>query len=109
MIPREVSDWLGGDALWPEPFRTLFYGYLIGDDHSLFYVNYWTVIHFVTGLFLGWWGLVETGWGAFLLHLGWEVWQLVVGATRATLRDLLDVLLDTGVFMLGWYLARWCK
>jgi hypothetical protein len=70
------------------------------------YVSNWSLVHLVSGLFIGWLLMIKYPtehpyWVGFQIHTIWEVWQLLVQNTPWTLRGFIDVGMDTFLFMLG--------
>jgi hypothetical protein len=94
-----------GDLFLPKPVRKALETYIIGDDTTLVYVTYWTVLHFMSGIlvaYLG--GSYVTG---FWIHTAWEVFQIGVRNTPVhTLRGRVDIVTDTVFFMLGMVLFK---
>jgi hypothetical protein len=100
-----------GDLLLPKNIKDFLELYLIGSDKSIFYITIWSIIHFISGcafalLFI----FTETGlsytkiqsfWIAFGVHLLWELWQILITNTPRTIRGLVDTIVDTILFMLG--------
>lgn len=93
---------LSGDLFLPKQVRSFLEIYHVGSDRSLIYITNWSLIHFVTGSVAAWGGL--SLWTAFLLHTLWEIWQLLVQNTPWTPRGVIDVGMDTLLF-LGGFLA----
>lgn len=97
---------LSGDLFLPKSVRTVLEHYYIGNDRSLVYITNWSLIHFLSGILVAW-GLVTWYpkttplWTGFLIHTMWEIWQLAVQNTPWTLRGIIDVGMDTLLFMLG--------
>ena len=97
--PRDVLC-QSGDLFLPPRFRMVLETYLIGDDSSLFYVTYWTLIHFMSGIFVAY--LKASYLTGFLLHTLWEAYQILITNTPFhTLRGRVDILTDTAAFILG--------
>lgn len=93
-----------GDLFLPKPVRAVLEYYYIGNDKSVFYITNWTLIHFLTGLWMAsfLYGNPQIYLIAFLIHTIWELWQIYGGNTPiGTLRGVVDVFVDTGAFMLG--------
>jgi hypothetical protein len=96
-----------GDVFLPLPARVFLETYLIGNDRSLFYITYWSWVHFGSGVLTAWillsyyprWNFYLTG---FVVHTLWEFWQIFIGMTPwKTLRGQVDIAVDTAMFMLG--------
>jgi hypothetical protein len=100
-----------GDLFLPKPVRDVLEYYYIGNDKTLFYVTNWTIIHFLTGLWMASYLKSNPNYAnpkiyliAFLIHTLWELWQIYGGNTPIrTLRGAIDVFTDTAAFMLGVY------
>ncbi len=96
-----------GDLFLPTPVKEFLEQYWIGDDQSLFYVTWWTLIHFFSGIFTGYLLVQYKQIGAyylsgFLIHTLWEIWQVIGKNTPYwTARGQLDIGVDTAAFMLG--------
>lgn len=101
-----------GDLFLPKPIKEFLEQYWIGDDTSLFYISWWTFIHFFTGILTGYWlfyykSPLNYYMYGFLLHTLWELWQMLGKNTPYwTLRGRVDILTDTMAFMLGMLLIR---
>ncbi len=92
-----------GDMWLPKPIVKFLDTYILGDKHSLLYLNYWHINHFLSGLLFG---LFQASFLLyFVLHTLWELWQLGIGMTPRSLRGFLDILMDTLVGLLGWYIG----
>lgn len=82
--------------------------YFVGDDNSLFYINGWTVVHWLSGIIFA---ALITDFSKVLryniysigliVHTIWELWQLVIGMTAINLRGIIDITMDTCVFLFG--------
>jgi hypothetical protein len=100
---------LSGDLFLPKSVRRVLEHYYVGNDRTLIYITNWSLVHFFTGVLTAW--VLETHYPgydtlftAFLLHTMWEIWQLAVRNTPWTLRGVLDIGMDTLLF-LGGFLA----
>lgn len=94
-----------GDLFLPTPVKAFLEQYWIGDDTSLFYVSWWTFIHFVSGLIVARWVTVRYAVG-FAIHTVWELWQIIGKNTKYwTLRGQIDIVVDTAAFMLGMWVV----
>lgn len=95
-----------GDLLLPKSVRRILETYILGNDNTLLYVTYWTIVHFLSGFFLVYFFQISY-WNGFLIHTVWEVYQILVRNTPFhTLRGKLDVFVDTTMFMLGMVVAK---
>jgi hypothetical protein len=81
--------------------------YWIGDDTSLIYVTNWTLVHFLTGIFLVRMFPTLSLWSAFWIHTAWELWQILIRNTPWwTARGRMDIFVDTLVYMAGARIAK---
>jgi len=107
MATSEETLFLSGDLFLPTPVRSFLAQYHIGDEESLVYVTNWTLVHFVSGLFLGW--ALSTYFPklsyyamGFYIHSIAELWQILVKNTPYwTPRGLIDIGTDTAFTMAG--------
>jgi hypothetical protein len=103
-----------GDLFLPTPVRRFLEHYYIGTNTSLFYINNWSIIHFLSGvitsfLLLKYVPEKNLFITSFMIHTIWELWQIVGKNTLiGTARGQLDVLVDTAFFMAGvWVYQRY--
>lgn len=95
-----------GDLLLPKPVRRILETYIVGNDRSLLYMTYWSIMHFVSGALMVYF-FDASYWNGFLIHTVWEVYQILVRNTPFhTLRGKLDVVVDTTLFMAGMVVAK---
>jgi hypothetical protein len=92
-----------GDAFLPTTIKLYLYRYIVGNDHTLFYLNYWSVLHFLSGIAIAF--VTKSPMTALLVHTLWELWQKAIGMTTWNLRGAIDTVVDTGLFMTGLYLV----
>jgi hypothetical protein len=93
-----------GDLFLPSAVKAFLETYWIGNDTSIFYVTWWTVIHVVSGLLIGIYlkGSAHYYLYGFVIHSAWELWQILGKNTKYwTSRGQMDVLVDTVAFMGG--------
>jgi hypothetical protein len=93
-----------GDLFLPTSVRGFLETYWIGNDTSIFYISWWTFIHFISGILTGWILSDFTYYYiyGFLIHTIWELWQIIGKNTKYwTTRGQVDVLVDTISYMLG--------
>jgi hypothetical protein len=99
-----------GDLFLPKPVKEFLEQYWIGDDNSLFYVTWWTFIHFMSGILTGLFLLQYKNnyyLHGFALHTLWEFWQILGKNTPYwTLRGRIDIVTDTIAFMIGLVFIR---
>jgi len=99
MFAKDTLIYRSGDAFLPSSIVKTLNIYLIGNDSSLFYVNLWSLVHFISGIAVAVLGL--TALQAFVLHCIWELWQVLIGMTRLNARGMIDICVDTVFFMMG--------
>lgn len=101
-----------GDLFLPPSIQTLLNTYLVGNDQSVFYVNVWSLIHFLSGFILTYVFLYYTTYNTqtilisiFILHTLWEGWQLLITNTPYDYRGAVDIVTDTIFFLMGYRLT----
>lgn len=100
-----------GDLFLNDAAKKFLSRYIAGNDRSLVYINYWSVVHFLSGV-LVFVGLQLLGVAnyfliGFIIHTLWEFLQLSIGMTQVNMRGLIDIGMDTGFFMVGMGLMSW--
>ena len=110
-IPKDSLIYRSGDAFAPENIRRFLSQFIVGTNTSLFYLNYWSIIHFLSGVLCGFFLIhitrsIKEYYGlGFLIHTLWETWQFVIGMSiykGVNLpRQLIDTTVDTILFMVG--------
>jgi hypothetical protein len=113
LTPKTIKEFLfnAGDVFLPQRVRQWLQTFIIGSPKTLFYITYWSIVHFLSGVasgaILGASG-VRGGIGSytyylalFVIHWLWESLQIVSGMTPLTLRGGIDVVVDTAMFMGG--------
>lgn len=111
---REII-YSSGDVFLPDSVKKFLSTDLIGSSKDTFYISIWSIIHFLSGIFIGHfyffmqWNVQTYMLNMFALHTIWECWQILIGMSNPyTLTgrgNLVDIVVDTLVFMLGAYLA----
>lgn len=109
-----IYDWKSvlfkaGDLFLPTGLRKFLEYYHVGDNHSVFYISNWTVVHFLSGVFLAKYFVSQKNYTSnlilfytFVIHTFWELFQIYGKNTPIhTLRGKVDVLVDTVAYMLG--------
>ncbi len=97
-----------GDLYLPVGVRRILETYIIGSKTSLFYITFWSILHFVSGVacslvfrtLLGW-SVPKTALVALCIHSMWELWQFLITKTPRTMRGYIDTGVDTALFMAG--------
>ncbi len=95
-----------GDLLLPKQVLKILETYHIGGPKSLVYVTNWSILHFISGIIVGYilytyYEEYDYYWTGFWVHNAWEFWQIVIQNTPYTLRGFIDILMDTFLFMSG--------
>jgi hypothetical protein len=103
------QDWFyrSGDLFLPKRYVDLLDTYIVGSDTSVFYINYWTILHFFSGILFAVLtpSPVDIPFQFFVLHTIWELWQIIIGMTPMNLRGFVDTIMDTIAGLLGVYLS----
>lgn len=95
-----------GDLLLPKPVLRILEYYHIGNSKSLIYVTNWSLVHLMSGILVGYilytyYSEYDYYWTGFWIHNAWEFWQWIIYNTPHTLRGVLDIGMDTFLFMSG--------
>ena len=102
-----------GDFFIPPSIKKMLDRSIYRTSNYSFYIEVWHILHFISGLLLGLiyikfgYGRNFTKylWDLFIIHTIWEYWQVYIGMShplRLTYNNnLLDIIFDTFVFMLG--------
>jgi len=99
--------YLSGDLFLPKPMREVLERYWIGNDRTIIYITNWSLMHVLSGILTGYilltyapsYSYYSTG---FVIHSAWELWQILVKNTPYhTLRGVVDIGMDTLLFMVG--------
>lgn len=101
-----------GDFFLPKPIKTILDKNIYVNSNYSFYINGWTIIHFISGIIIGYL-FYNTNcyfYKMFIIHSIWEFWQIIIGMSKPyNLKgdsNLLDLFIDTIVFMLGTYIIK---
>jgi hypothetical protein len=102
-LPKSVRDTLG----------TILFKYPNVKDNYIFYIQGWSIVHFVGGIIFGYLyggNTLNYYYSAFILHTSWELWQIIIGMSKPFMlsgrNSLVDIVLDTILFMLGTYFVK---
>lgn len=105
-----------GDVFLPKSVRDLLASGLYFDKTRSFYLNGWTLLHFISGMLVGWIYLYLKKpiqyyyYKLFIIHTIWELWQMLIGMSKPWKltgnSNLIDIIVDTISFMLGGYLLK---
>jgi hypothetical protein len=105
-----------GDAFAPEHIRKKLSEYIVGGPNTLFYLNYWSIIHMLSGILVA--AILHKLYGTasgfnyygigFIIHTLWETWQMLIGMSIYKginhLRQWIDTGVDTIMFMGGMFI-----
>jgi hypothetical protein len=110
MVPKESLMYKSGDIWLPKSIVEYLHTYVIGNDRTLFYINYWHGMHLLSGVLFGLFSLFiyhiqSPMYTYILLHTSWEFWQMYIGMTKTNLRGLIDISIDTLMGLFGLYLV----
>ena len=113
MPAEDGTSWIyrSGDVFLTPKTRRFLQTYLVGDETSLLYISYWSILHLISGvLFALLVGPRRTDIAllGFFVHTCWEAWQILIGMSPvATARGFVDLIVDTVMFMFGvWMVAK---
>ena len=105
-LPKSVRDTLG----------TMLFKYPNVKDDYVFYIQGWSIVHFVSGLLFGYFYFKLEGsplnyyYNALVFHTWWELWQITIGMSKpfnfGGRNGIVDIVVDTLMFMLGAYLVK---
>jgi hypothetical protein len=111
MVNKDSLFYRSADAFMPHDTRKKLEKWIVsGED---WYINYWSLIHMLTGYIYG--ILLRKKLKnfqyylyAFIIHSIWEYWQIYVGNTIVKNHKIgqNDVIIDTIFFMFGVFLAK---
>ena len=116
MTNKDSLVYRSGDAFAPERIREKLFEYIIGGPNTLFYLNYWSIIHMLSGVLCG---VLIHKLGGFvsginyyaiglIIHTLWELWQMLIGMSiykgKYALRQWIDTLVDTIMFIGGMFI-----
>ena len=104
-----------GDIFLPESVRTILLTELIGSMKKTFYITVWSVIHFINGIIFGYlylffkYDIKRYAIIMLIIHTCWEFWQILIGMSKpynlTGQNNLVDIIVDTLLFMLGAYIT----
>jgi hypothetical protein len=89
------------------------------DSQERFYINFWTALHFLSGIIIGKTVSMYTthNWLyygiCFTIHTLWELWQVYIGMAKpwklSGSSNLIDSFIDTAAFMFGTFIVLYQK
>jgi hypothetical protein len=92
-----------GDLFLPKEIRDFLKIYIIGNDRSLFYISFWSLMHTFSGVLFSF--VSNSLQGYLVVHTIWELWQIYIKMTPIdTLRGVIDIFTDTFMGVLGFIL-----
>jgi hypothetical protein len=107
------------DAFLPTPIKTFLYKDFIGNTNNTFYISGWSIMHFISGIFIGvlyFYFNFNTLFyfrNMLITHSFWELWQIIIGTSKpyklTGRSNLIDTIIDTILFMAGAFLWKYLK
>ena len=104
-----------GDIFLPESVKTILLTEIIGSMKKTFYITVWSVIHFINGIIVGYlylffkYDIKRYAIIMLIIHTCWEFWQILIGMSKpynlTGQNNLVDIIVDTLLFMLGAYIT----
>lgn len=109
-----------GDVFLPKSVRDflsiMLFKYPNVKDDYVFYIQVWSIVHLVSGVVFGYLYLKLGGatlnyyYNALIVHTLWELWQIIIGMSKPLMlsgrNSIVDIVVDTAMFMLGVYLVK---
>jgi len=102
-----------GDVFLPKSIKNVLEKTIYFDNTSTFYLSGWTIMHFLSGIIVGYIYLYLNKplehyyFKLFIIHTMWEFWQMLIGMSKpyklTGTSNLIDTIVDTIAFMLGGY------
>ena len=102
-----------GDVFLPDNIKNFLSTELIGSSRDTFYISIWSIIHLLSGIFIGFfyffmkWNVQTYMLNMLALHTIWECWQILIGMSKPYMLtgrgNLMDTIVDTILFMIGAY------
>lgn len=117
MVDWNAAIYKSGDFFIPQSVKKILDILLYKSYNYSFYIEVWHVVHFITGIIFG---ILYLTLGyrrdlkgylltLFIIHTIWEYWQIYIGMSKPLRltyhNNLIDIIFDTFIFMLGSYLA----
>lgn len=104
-----------GDVFLPNKVKNILRKDIIGNSKKTFYISWWSVIHIINGILLGWVYLYYSFpidnflLNMFIIHTLWELWQILIGISKPMKltgkNNLIDTIMDTLLFIGGSYIS----
>lgn len=105
-----------GNVFLPKWLRDILNIFIFKDNDFSFYINGWTIIHFLSGVFIGTiylamkYPINAYYYKLFIIHTLWELWQMLIGMAKPYRltgdSNLIDIVVDTFAFMGGGVLVK---
>jgi len=93
-----------GDLFLPKQVRNFLETYIVGNDKSLFYISFWSLMHCLSGILFSF--VSNSLQDYIVIHTIWEIWQIYIKMTPIdTLRGAIDIFTDTFMGILGFILG----
>jgi len=113
---REII-YSSGDVFLPKTIRDILGTFLFKHPdikhNYVFYIQGWSIVHFVSGVIFGYlyrrlgFNPLNYYYNGLILHTLWELWQITIGMSKPFMlsgkNSIVDILVDTALFMLGTY------
>jgi hypothetical protein len=92
-----------GDLFFNREIRAFLETPLVGSYQEPFYLTYWSVLHFVSGILFA---LISKSYLAgCMVHSTWELWQVYIGMNKpwnlTGHNGIVDIVTDTLLFLAG--------
>ena len=115
MVDWNAVIYKSGDFFIPQSVKKVLDILLYKSYNYSFYIEVWHLVHFVVGCLLGLM-YIKLGYNMktyflnlFIIHTIWEYWQIYIGMSKPLRltyhNNLIDIIFDTVIFMLGSYLS----
>jgi len=116
---REII-YSSGDVFLPQSLKnvlgTMLFKYPNVKEDYVFYIQGWSIVHFVSGVLFGYfylklgWNITNYYYNAFVVHTLWEIWQIAIGMSKPLMlsgrNSTVDIIVDTIMFMIGAYVSK---
>lgn len=104
-----------GDVFLPQRVRDFLGTFLYKSPNFVFYIQWWTIVHFINGIIFGflylYLGYSKQNYyiSQLVIHTLWEMWQVFIGMSKPWMlsgrNSLVDTMVDTSVYMIGAFVA----
>ncbi len=108
-LDKESLIYKSGDFFLNDKMKTFLYTYIYGNKNTIIYVNYWSIVHLLSGvityLLLDYFNIKSYIIFGLIIHTLWEIWQISINMTKLNVRGLIDICMDTIFFLTGMWLS----